>query len=79
MIHLFGSFTQFGSLSQPDRQTDSQPVSQSVSQSVGSNIYFVINTQNHVKVKITQKIKTQKLQLALSSLHDYKKKIIIKM
>ena len=34
-----------------------------------------MNTQNQIKVKIIQKIKTQNLQFALRSLYDSKKRI----
>ena len=37
-------------------------------------MYFLINTQNPIKVKIIQKVKTQKLQFALTSLYDLQKK-----
>ena len=48
---------------------------------IQSEHIFLINTQNQIKVKIIQKMKTQKSQIALTSLYDSQKKnqkVIIK-
>ena len=41
---------------------------------IQSEHIFLINTQNQIKVKIIQKMKTQKSQIALTSLYDSQKK-----
>ena len=44
---------------------------------IQSEHIFLINTQNQIKVKIIQKMKTQKLQFASTSLHNLQKNKLV--